>query len=84
MSLTLQTNTHTDDRGLDEATLDAAVELAGRGVPVGATDWTAVVAGDRLTGRGAFGDAARVVLADHATPSRETDTPRSRLVSLGV
>jgi len=68
----------------DEALLDAALELAGLGVPVSATGGTAVAAAATLAADGAFDDAETVVLVDPATANRETDLLRSRLMSEGV
>lgn len=68
----------------DDALLDAALDLAGRGVPVSATGGAAVAAGSTLAEQGEFEDVARLLLVDPATANRETDLLRSRLMSRGV
>lgn len=68
----------------DHASLDAALALAGNGVPVSATGGVGVAGLALLAENGAFDPDETVVLVDPATANRETDLLRSRLMSKGI
>lgn len=68
----------------DEAILEAAVSMAGDGIPVSATGGVAVAGATRLRGESELGPGEIVVLVDPATPNREADVLRSHLMRKGI
>jgi len=68
----------------DDAILDAAVDLAGDGVPTSATAGAAVSGARALADAGGFASEETVVLVDPATANREADILRSHLMKQGI
>jgi len=68
----------------DDGILQAAVDLAGAGVPASATGGAAVSGARSLAADGAFEASETVVLLDPATVNREADILRSHLMKQGI